>query len=293
MSSSPQKPESRLTRRMFVGAVTTVGAAVATGTVTVGTAMAQAKVDRAVGVTRLGSTVHTLGRGPEGWVLVAANGSTRPTTGLAGADVLDLAGAPAGGAVAVGALADGDRSIPTVWESVDGLDWHAMTSLTGLDGHLTAVAVRDDGALAMGALLTLERAPRQRIALRYQGNIWEVTPVEGLEHSNEWAVSAAAGGAEGWLVSTVDSSGSVLATSQDGVRWTRGAGLVDTSVRSLAFTSAGVRWVGNAIGGSGALTGVVGAGRRPVPVALEAKALGVIGDQSYWLAGGRIVSATV
>jgi len=273
-------------------------ASLATGTVTATTASAAPKAapaafDRAVGVARFGSTVHTLGHAAHGWVLVAANGSTRPTTGLDGADVLDLAGAPLGGAVAVGAVADGDRSIPTVWESVDGLDWRAVTSLSGLDGHLTALAVREHDALAMGSLLTLERAPRQRIAVRYLHNSWEVAPVDGLEHTDEWTATAAAGGAEGWLVSTVDSAGSVLASSPDGLNWTASAGLVDTAVRSLAFTGAGVRWVGNAMGGSGALTGVVGAGRRPVPVAGEARALGVIGDQSYWLAGGRIVSATV
>lgn len=297
--SSPQQPRSRLTRRTFVGAVTTIGAAVATGAVTATNAAASAsasaaaaKVDTAVGVARFGSSVYTLGRGSQGWVLVAANGSSRPTTGLDGADVLDLAGGP-GGAIAVGAVADGDRSIPTVWESRDGLDWQAMTSLSGLDGHLTALAVREHDALAMGSLLTLERAPRQRIAVRYKDNRWEVSPVNGLEHTDEWTATAAAGDPGGWIVSTVDSAGSVLATSPDGVTWTASSGLVDTSIRSLAVTGAGVRWVGNAMGGSGALTGVVGAGRRPVPVAGEARALGVIGDQSYWLAGGRIVSATV
>ncbi|GAB3472542.1 hypothetical protein [Actinophytocola sediminis] len=298
MTSSPHipesRPESRLTRRTFVGAVTTAGAVLATGVATAGTASAApATLDRAVGVARLGATVHTLGLASDGWLLVAANGSSRPTTGLAGADVLDLAAGPAGGVVAVGALADGDRSSPTVWESADGLDWHVATSLTGLDGHLTAVAVRGGDALALGALLTVERAPRQRFALRYQDNSWQVAPVDGLAYTDELAVSAAAGGPDGWLLSTVDSSGSVLATSADGLTWTAGAGLVDTAIRSLAVTGAGVRWVGNVIGGSGGQSGVVGAGRQPVAVPQEAKALGVLGDQSYWLVDGRIVSATV
>lgn len=293
MASSPHVPEPRLTRRTFVGAVATAGAVVATGVATAGTATAAATLERAVGVARLGSTVHTLGRAPGGWLLVAANGATRPTTGLAGADVLDLTRGPSGGLVAVGALADGDRSIPAVFESADGLDWRVATSLTGLDGHLTAVAVHGGTALAMGALLTLERAPRQRLAVRYRGGRWAVVAVDGLEYTDEWAVTSTAPGAGGWLMSAVDSTGSMLATSRDGVRWTAGAALVDTAVRSLAVTAAGVRWVGNAMGGTGGLTGVVGAGRRPVPVPAEAKALGAIGDQSYWLAGGRIVSATV
>lgn len=304
MTSSPHIPESRLTRRTFVGAVATVGATVGAavagaaasgvaGASAASASAAAATVDRAVGVARLGSTVHTLGLHAGGWLLVAANGSTRPTTGLTGADVLDLTSGPDGGMVAVGALADGDRSVPTVWDSPDGLDWRVATSLTGLDGHLTAVAVHGDSAFAMGALLTLERAPRQRIALRYNDNSWSVAPVDGLEHTDERTVSAAAGGAEGWVVSIVDANGSVLATSEDGLTWTASSGLVDAAVRSLTFTPSGVRWVGNVMGGSGGLTGVAGAGRRPVPVPAEAKALGVIGNRSYWLSGGRIVSAKV
>jgi hypothetical protein len=291
MTSSPH--ESRLTRRTFVGTVATIGAAVAAGVATAGTASAApAKLDRAVGVARIGSTVHTLGRADGAWLLVAANGTSRATTGLDGADLYDMTGAN-GGAVAVGAVLDGDRSIPTVWESGDGLAWRAVTSLSGLDGHLSAVAVHGNTAMAVGSLLTLERAPRQRLALRRDQSGWSVAPLDGLEHTDEWAASAIAGGADGWILSTVDASGSVLASSPDGLNWTAGTQLVDAAVRSLAFTSAGVRWVGNAIGGSGAVTGVVDAGRHPVPVPLEAQGLGAVGDQSYWLVDGRIVSATV
>lgn len=290
MTSSPH---TRISRRTFVGAVATVGAAAAVTGITTGTASAApAKVDRAVGVAPIGGTVHTLGLTADGWVLVAANGSSRPTTGLTGADLYDLAIAP-GGLVAVGAVADGDRAIPTVWESVDGLAWRTATQLSGLDGHLTAVATHGSTALAMGSHLTLERAPRQRLALRYTGSGWSSVPLTGLEHTNEWAASAVAGGAGGWVLSTVEAAGSVLATSADGLTWTRGDQLVDAAVRSLAFTGAGVRWVGNAMGGTGGITGVVGANRRPVPVPAEAQALGAVGDQSYWLVDGRIVSATV
>lgn len=294
MPSSPHIPQPRLTRRTFVGAVATVGAAVATGVATAGTATAAAAaaVDRAVGVARVRGGVHTLGRASDGWLLVSANGSGHPTTGLERADVLNLTSAR-GTLIAVGAEVDGDRSIPTVWESADGLAWQVATSLSGLDGHLTAVATRGGTTLVMGAQLTLERAPRQRIALQRNGNSWSVVPVDGLEHTNEWTATAIGSGSDGWLLSTVDASGSSIASSPDGQHWTAGDELVDAAVRSLAFTDAGVRWVGNAIGGSGGITGVVGSGRQPVPVPKEAQALGVIGDRSYWLADGRIVSATV
>lgn len=296
MTSSPHdNPQPRLTRRTFVGTVATVGAAVATGVAAAGTAAAapaQVKLDRAVGVAPIGSTVYTLGRAEGAWHLVAANGSSRATAGLEGADLYDMTGVN-GGAVAVGAVLEGERSIPTVWESGDGVSWRAATALSGLDGHLTAVAVHGSTALAIGSLLTLERAPRQRIAVRRSGNGWSVAPLDGLEHTNEWAASAVAGGADGWVLSTVETAGSVLATSPDGLTWTAGSQLVDAAVRSLAFTGAGVRWVGNAIGGSGAVTGVVDGGRRPVPVPAHAQGLGAVGDQSYWLVDGRIVSATV
>ena len=290
MTSSPH---TRISRRTFVGAVATVGAAAAVTGITTGTASAApAKVDRAVGVAPIGGTVHTLGLTADGWVLVAANGSARPTTGLDGADLADLTTAT-GGLVAVGSVPDGDRDIPTVWESTDGLAWRVATRLTGLDGHLTAVATHGATALAVGAQLTLERAPRQRLALHRDASGWAVVPLDGLEHTNEWAASAVAGGAGGWVLSTVEAAGSVLATSPDGLHWTAGEQLVDAAVRSLAFTGAGVRWVGNAMGGSGGIAGVVGGGRRPVLVAQDAQALGVVGDQSYWLVDGLIVSATV
>lgn len=284
---------SPLSRRAFVGTFATLGAAVATGTTLSGTAAAApATIDRAVGVAPVGSAVNTLGHTPYGWVLVAANGSTRPTTGLDGAELFDLTSST-GGLVAVGSVEDGERDVPTVWESIDGIDWRVATRLTGLDGHLTAVATDGGTALAVGALLTLERAPRQRIVVRGGVDGWSVVPTTGLEFSDEWAATAVAGGAGGWVLSTVDSTGSVLATSPDGLRWTRGSRLVDAAVRSLEPTDAGVRWVANAMSGSGGVTGLDGAARRSMPVRKEARALGTVGDRSYWLAGGRIVSATV
>ncbi|OLF16218.1 hypothetical protein [Actinophytocola xanthii] len=289
---------SRLTRRSFVGAVAGLGAAAATGTALHGTASAStaaaapAKVDRAVGLGLLGGAVHTLGRSAEGWVLVAADGTARATTGLGGAEVNDMTTAP-GGLVAVGATSDGARSVPSVWESVDGLAWRRTSELTGLDGHLTVVGSYGSAALAVGASLTLERAPRQRIVVRRDAAGWALVPTTGLAYTDQWTASAVAGGADGWTVSTVDASGSSVATSPDGLDWTPSAQLVDVAVRSLATTGAGIRWVGNAMGGSGAVTGVVGADRRPVPVPQEAQALGTVGDRSYWLVDGRIVSATV
>lgn len=284
---------SRLSRRTFVGAVATLGAAFGAATVP-GTAAAAAplKLDRAVGVAGTGGAVHTLGRTPDGWFLVAANGSGRPTTGLENADLLDLTG-DAGGFVAVGSAKEGGRDVPVVWESADGLTWHATVRLSAHDGHFSAVASDGRDVLVMGADLTLERAPRQRVAVLRTAAGWSSVPVTGLEYTREWAATAVAGGAAGWVLSTVDATGSMIATSADGRTWTAGAHLVDAAVRSLAFTKSGVRWVANAMGGSGGLKGVVGADREVVPVPREAQALGAIGNRSYWLAEGHIVTATV
>jgi hypothetical protein len=285
----------RLSRRSFVTAVAGLGAVAAAGTALSGTALAAAapaKVDRAAGVGLLGGIPHTLGHGADGWVLLAADGTARATTGLVDAEVYDMTAAP-GGLVAVGAVVAGARSVPAVWESVDGLAWRRVSELTGLDGHLTAVGTFGATALAVGAQLTLERAPRQRIVVRRDAAGWALVPATGLEYTDQWTATAVAGGANGWTVSTADASGSAIATSPDGRAWTAGSQLLDAAVRSLAVTGAGTRWVGNVIGGSGALTGVVGAERRPVTVPLEAKALGAVGDRSYWLVDGRIVSATV
>lgn len=288
MTSSEQ---SRMSRRTFVGA--SIGAAFGIAAMA-GTASASApvKLDRAVGVAGTRGSVHTLGRTPDGWFLVAANGSSQPTTGLENADLLDMTGA-AGGLVAVGSIKDGTRDVPAVWESVDGLTWRATVGPTGLDGHFSAVATDGTDVLAVGAHLTLERTPHQRLVMRRTASGWSDVPATGLEYTREWAASAVAGGAAGWVLSTVDATGSMIATSPDGLKWTAGDHLVDAAVRSLAFTGDGVRWVANAMGGSSGITGLVGAGRRVVPVPEKAQALGAIGDQSYWLADGRIVTATV
>ena len=284
---------SRMSRRTFVGAVATIGAALGAGAVT-GTASAAVpvKLDRAVGIAGTGGTAHTLGRTPDGWLLVAANGSIRPTTGLENANLLDLTG-DAAGFVAVGSTTEGGRDVPVVWESADGLTWHSTVRLSAHDGHFSAVASDGADILVMGADLTLERAPHQRVAVLRTAAGWSSVPVTGLEYTREWAATAIAGGAGGWVLSTVDATGSMIATSADGRVWTAGDHLADAAVRSLAFTKSGVRWVANAMAGSGGLKGVVGADREVVPVPAEAQALGVIGDQSYWLAEGRIVTATV
>lgn len=296
MSSYPPTPGSGWTRRAFVGAVATgVGAAALSGRAAAAPRAAAAKVDRAVGVARLGSTVHTLGRTGEGWLLVAANGSARPVSGLDGADVADLATAE-GGLVAVGSVPEGDRQVPTVWESVDGLAWRVAARLSGLDGHLSAVAVHGGAALAVGAHLTLERAPRQRLVLRGGAAGWDTVAVTGLEHTDRIAATAVAGGRTGWLLATVDSTGSLVATSADGAAWTPSAvepRLVDAAVRALADTAGGVRWIANGMGGMATVGGVLGGARYPVAVPAGAQALGVVAGRSYWLADGRIVTATV
>ncbi|MPZ84682.1 MAG: hypothetical protein GEV28_31575 [Actinophytocola sp.] len=286
----PGKPLPQLSRRVFVGTVATLGVATMSGTATAAPTMVT--LDRAAGVARLGGTVHALGHTGATWVLVAADGSARRTRGLAGADIADLT-ATEGVLVAVGA---DDRSAPAVWESTDGLSWRRATRLAGVDGHLTAVGAYGGTALAVGARLTLERAPRQRIVLRRTASGWATVRAGGLGHTDELAATAVAGGPAGWLLSTVDATGSLLATSPDGLEWTPDAvqpRLVDAAVRSLSCTGGRVRWVANAMSGSEGVTGALGTGRRAAPVPADALAVGVLDGRSYWLAGGHLVSATV
>jgi len=274
MTSSLPLPENRLSRRVFVGAVATLGVAAAAGTATA----APTPIDRAVGVARLGTTVHILGRTRRGWVRVGADGTAQPTRGLGDAELNGLA-STGGVLLAVGAAG----AEPAVWESADGVSWRQVTRLRGVEGHLTAVGAHGGVALAAGALLTLERAPRQRIVLRRTGSDWHTVPVRGLAHTDELTATAVGGDADGWALSTVDASGSLLARSVDGLGWTAEGRVADAAVKSFDDG----HWVANAMGG---LTGVTGPRRAAGPTG---QAVGLLDGRSYWLVAGHIVTATV
>ncbi len=280
MASYPPLPENRLSRRTFVGAVATLGVAAMSGTATATTTTAApAKIDRAVGVARLGKTVHVLGRARGGWVRVGADGSAQPTRGLGDAELNGLA-ATGDVLVAVGAAG----SEPAAWESTDGVSWRQATRLDGVDGHLTAIGAYGGVALAVGALLTLERAPRQRIVLRRTESGWTTVPARGLESTDELTATAVGGDPTGWIMSTVDASGSLLARSADGLAWTPDTRLVDAAVKSFDDGN----WIANAMGGTAGMTGP----RRSVTVP-EGQAVGLLDGRSYWLVDGHIVTATV
>jgi hypothetical protein len=275
-------PENRLSRRAFVGAVAALGVTAMSGTA-LGAPLQNVQnaapnaVDRAIGVARLGRTVHVLGRARGEWVRIGADGTVSATRGLGGATVEALA-ARRGVLVAVGA--DGIR--PAVWESADGLSWRRTLRLDDVDGHLTAVGAHDGAALAVGARLTLERAPHQRIVLRHNGSRWATVATRGLARTDELTATAVGGDATGWTLATVDATGSLLARSADGVTWTHEARLTDAAVKAFE----GADWAGNAMGGT---TGVVRT-RRAVPAG---QAVGLLDGRSYWLVDGHIVTATV
>jgi hypothetical protein len=262
---------------MFVGAVATLGVAAMSGTADADPA--PAKIDRAVGVARLGKTVHVLARARGGWVRVGADGSAQPTRGLGDAE---LNGLSATGDVLVAVGAAGTE--PAAWESTDGVSWRQATRLDGVDGHLTAIGAYGGVALAVGALLTLERAPQQRIVVRRTESGWTTVPARGLESTDELTATAVGGDQAGWVLSTVDASGSLLARSADGLVWTPDTRLVDAAVKSFDDGN----WIANAMGGTAGVTGP----RRSVTVP-RGQAVGLLDGRSYWLVDGHIMTATV
>lgn len=275
MTSSLPLPENRLPRRVFVGAVATLGVAVLSGTAIAAPATT---IDRAVGVARLGSTVHILGRGRRGWVRVGVDGSAQPTRGLGLAEINGMT-ATDDVLVAVGA----DGTTPAVWESTDGVTWRRTVRLDRLTGHLTAVGAYGGSVLAAGAELTIERAPHQRIMLRRSTSGWATVPTSGLEQTIELTATAVGGSATGWTLSTVDATGSVLADSPDGLKWTVQSRLTGAAIKAFERGS----WVANAMADP---TGLTGPHRAPAP---EGQAIGIVDGRSYWLVDGHIVTATV
>lgn len=285
----PETGPPPITRRVFVGAVAALGATALSGTALAGAATAAPagqKIERATGVARHRGVVRTLGRAGADWFLLGADGSTRPTRGLEHAEVADLT------ATGTTLVAVGARDVPTVWESTDGSSWQEAVRLTGVDGHLTAVGAHGGAVLAAGALLTLERAPRRRIVLLRTGSGWETVTTSGLAHTDEQAATAVTGGPGGWLLSTVDADGSLLATSPDGRGWTPHAvepRLVDAAVRSLAVAGDRVHWMANAMSGAVGVLGTLGAGRRLAPTPEGATAVGMLDGRGYWLVDGALV----
>ncbi|MGQ0837723.1 hypothetical protein [Actinokineospora sp.] len=284
-----------MTRRTFVGAV-----AAAAGTAALASpalaAPGRPTLDRAVGVIGGPRVLALVGRT---WVLVDENGAVTPTRGLGNAVVVDVTSGPAGH-VAVGSITVGAESIAAVWESADGVSWREATRLTGVDAEFTTVGAGPTSVLALGALLTTERSPSRRIVARRMPRGWVTVPVRGLEWTDELAATAVAGTAGGWTAAAVDASGSVLANSRDGVTWSTSpieARLTEVAVKSLSYEGDHrVRWIGNGMGGSAPLAGVLGAGRTTVAVPEHSHAVGVVPAarpiRSFWLADGRLVAST-
>lgn len=108
------------------------------------------------------------------------------------------------------------------------------------------------------------------------------------------------GNRSGWVAAAITQDGTTLYRSPDGSAWStvdRGQ-LEDTAVQGILLEgNGGIRWVANAIGGSAAITGTVGAGRQPVAVPENAHVVGAVwtrrGPLSYWLVDGRLVTAGI
>ncbi|ROP42633.1 hypothetical protein [Saccharothrix texasensis] len=218
------------------------------------------------------------------WIVADEGGSVRITSGLAGADLVDVT-RDGSTCHAVGALS-GDP-IATIWESTDGVTWREARRLHGVRSEFTAVG----GGLAFGSVLKHERASVVRIAARRTASGWNTVPVRGLEWTDGLSATAVTATSDGWVVAAVDVSGTVLHTSRDGVTWTARPRLDGVAVRGLASVAGRVHWVGNEVVDATPLTGVLDADRTSPAVPRDAKALGVAGARSGWLTGGRLITA--
>ncbi|XVS61091.1 hypothetical protein ACQPYE_22580 [Actinosynnema sp. CA-299493] len=218
------------------------------------------------------------------WVVADEGGSVRITTGLAGADLVDVT-RDGSTCHAVGAL--GGDPIATIWESADGVTWREARRLHGVRSEFTAVG----GGLAFGSVLKHERASVVRIAARRTASGWNTVPVRGLEWTDGLSATAVAATPDGWVVAAVDISGTVLHTSRDGVTWTTRPRLDGVAVRGLTSVAGRVHWVGNELVDATPLTGVLDADRTSPAVPRDAKALGVAGTRSGWLTAGRLITA--
>jgi hypothetical protein len=263
------------------------------------TASAQQPLSRAAGVAVLGEAAKALCLSGTSWVLVDEDGTIYPTTGLEGATVLDVS-ADDRGVLAVGSRPAPSGTEATIWRSADGVTWHEAMRMVGTNSEFTGVGFGPGTAMALGSALTEERAPARTIAARRWQRVWTEIQVTGLEPTAEQAITTLSGNRDGWIAASITQDGSTLYRSTDGSSWsTVGSGfLEDAAVQGVLLEAAGgVRWVANAIGGSAAITGKVGAGRQPVPVREDAHAVGAVwtrrGALSYWLVDGRLVTAQI
>jgi hypothetical protein len=296
----PAEGSGQVSRRTFVIGVTglvTMGSAVAPALARAGTAAAAA-LTRAAGVAVVGLAPRALCLRGGRWVLAGEDGSVVDTQGLDGATVLDLAAGPAG-VFAAGSQPAGAASEAAIWRSADGISWQEVMRLRGVNSEFTAVGTGPAPAMALGSVLTEERAPKATIAARLESGSWSPVPVRGLEPTAEQPITTLSGNESGWLASSVGSNGTVLFRSADGMAWgAHDGGIEDAAVQALLFeTGGGVRWVGNALSGAATLAGRVGGERTSVPVPKEAHAVGAVwtthGAVSYWLVDGRLLAAAI
>ncbi|WP_309112138.1 hypothetical protein [Saccharothrix sp.] len=271
-----------LDRRTFVlGAAVTAVAATSVGT---GTANASTPPSGGIGVATLDGVPVTLARIDGRWALLSDNGSVRITAGLDNADLVDLSD-DGTRLVAAGSLA-GDP-VAALWTSADGVTWREARRLHGTRSEFTAVT----GTLALGSVVRHERAPEVRVAARRTPSGWTTAPVRGL--ADGLLASALATTAGGFVCASVDSAGTRVHTSADGVAWSELPRVDGVAVRGLASVSGVVRWFGNEIAGSTPLTGVVGGASGPAAVPADAKALGVTGARAAWLSAGRLLTTAI
>ncbi|CAM3536359.1 hypothetical protein KIPE111705_13020 [Kibdelosporangium persicum] len=282
-----------LGRRTFVLGI--VAAASAAGT----TATARPLFTRAAGVAVLGQSAKALCLLGTSWVLVDEDGTTYPTTGLEGADVIDVA-ADDRGVLAVGSRPAPPFTEATIWQSADGVTWTEVMRLAGTNTEFTGVGFGPGTAMALGSALTEERAPARTVAARRWQRTWSQIPVTGLEQTAEHAITTLSGNRSGWVAAAITQEATTLYHSPDGSAWAAVAAgrLEDAAVQGILLDGNGaVRWVANAIGGSAAITGTVGGGRGPVAVREDAHAVGAVwtrrGPLSYWLVDGRLVTAGI
>ncbi|WP_436493863.1 hypothetical protein [Actinokineospora sp. HUAS TT18] len=273
-----------LSRRTFV-----VGAAGLAAIATVGSAgfaAAAADLDICAGVAVVGDTPRALCRQSGRWVLVGEDGSTKATTGLDFATVLDVA-TDARGALAAGSV----DNHATLWRSADGLAWREVLRLADRS-MFTAVASSPADAMALGSYLSGEDVPTASLAARRHGDTWAVRPTAGLPAYQ--AVTTLTVGRSGWLAAAVGTTGTDVYASPTGTDWSATARLDDAAVQGLLDDG---RYIANAFGGSAALVGTLGAGQGPAPVSEFAHAVGLIrvprGRVSYWLVDGSLKAVTV
>lgn len=301
MRETPADGSGQVSRRAFVIGVTglvAVGSAVAPAPAHASTAPAADGLTRAAGIAIIGLTPTALCLQGDRWVLVTEDGSITPTTGLDGATVVDLAAGVAG-VFAAGSLPAGEATEAAIWQSADGLAWREVMRLRGFNSEFTAVGTGPSPAMALGSVLTEERAPKATVAARLIGGSWSVVPVRGLEPTAEQPMTTLSGHESGWLAAAVGSNGTAVFRSADGVSWAApDPGIEDAAVQALLFeANGGVRWVGNPLSGAAAVTGRLGGERTTVPVPKEAHAVGAVwttnGPVSYWLVDGRLVAAGI